>query len=194
LQQFKALREKEHSRQAEAERKYEAEQAKERAEAQKTADDIMHERQEVATVQKQAHSYSDDLQKVKSAEDKRQDSFEARIRLAKRKEQLHAAQMQKKAAAEVAADQAVHAGEASVKAKAVSAMHTKMAPEKQTAPEKDPAETRLKGKKAVDKAAHGKEAATAAAKDTVAASRQAAFLKALSKQADAEFQSMPQSV
>ena len=67
MQKFKALRKKEHSRQAEAEHKYEAEQAKERAEAQKTADDIMHERQEGASVQKQAHSYADDLQKVRSA-------------------------------------------------------------------------------------------------------------------------------
>ena len=43
-------------------------------------------------------------------------------------------------------------------------------------------------------AAREKKEVTAAAKDTVAATRQAAFLKALSQQADAEFQSMPQSV
>lgn len=202
LAKFKALRKKEHSRQAEAEHKYEAEQAKERAEAQKTADDIMHERQEVASVQKQAHSYADDLQKVGSAEDKRQDSFEARIRLAKRKEQQHAAEMQKKAAAEVAADQAVHAGENPGEKKTVSAKHTKMEPEKQEEPEKDLAKAPLKKKQAAKvvfekkqaTAAREKKEVTAAAKDTVAATRQAAFLKALSQQADAEFQSMPQSV
>lgn len=210
--QFKALRAKEHARQATAEHKYQAEQAKERAEAEKTADDIMHERQQVATVQKQAHSYEQDLKKEGSAEDKRQDSLEARIRLAKRKEALHSREMQEKAVAEVTADQAVHAGEKPDEKK-------KVAPSKAVSEKKEGAPAVSEKKKgapevkvkdvtkkqqhtAVAETAHGKKEEVkdvkkgkpATGTGDVAATRQAAFLKALSQQADAEFQSMPQSV
>jgi len=47
-----------------AEHKYQQEQAKERMAAKKAASDIMKERQQAATYQKQAHSYKSDLAKV----------------------------------------------------------------------------------------------------------------------------------
>ena len=199
--QFKVLRAKEHARQATAEHKYQAEQAKERAEAEKTADDIMHERQQVATVQKQAHSYEQDLKKEGTAEDKRQDSLEARIRLAKRKEALHSREMQEKAVAEVTADQAVHAGEKPDEK--VVASSKAVSEKKKGEPEvKVKDVTKKQQHTAAAEAAHGKKEEVkkvkkgkpAAGTGDVAATRQAAFLKALSQQADAEFQSMPQSV
>ena len=99
---------------------------------------------------------------------------------------------EKKAAAEVAADQAVHDGEKPVEKKVVQG--------KGASGRKHATAEKMQGKHAAEEEAeHGSEKVGTKGKPEVrkgdvAATRQAAFLKALSQQADAEFQSLPQSV
>ncbi len=109
--QFKKEQAKEHAKEAGAEHLYQVEEAKERAAADHAAAEMMRERQQVSAVQKQAHSYQADLAKEGNAEAQRQNSLEARIRMLKKQEKLHAEKMQARASAEVAASERVHAGE-----------------------------------------------------------------------------------
>jgi len=184
LGQFKALQAKEHARQAGAEHKYEQEQAQERMAANTAASEIMKERQEAAAYQIQAHSYKKDLAKENLSEAKRQDSLEQHIREAKRKEKLHAQKMQEKAVAEVSASEVVHSG---VKpTQQIQKMASKATAV--TGPAKS-----VKGGGSA-KAVPAKKVAKAAKAQQEAATRQAAFLKALSQQADAEFQALPAEV
>ena len=109
--QFKKEQAKEHAKEAGAEHFYQVEEAKERAAADHAAAEIMRKRQQVSAVQKQAHSYQADLAKEGNAEAQRQNSLEARIRMLRKQEKLHARKMQARASAEVAASERVHAGE-----------------------------------------------------------------------------------
>ena len=85
---FKAQQKKEQLQAIESERRYQEEQAKEKAAAEKTASSLLHERAEVNAVEKQAHSYSEDLKATADDETQRQNSLEKAIREAKDREQV----------------------------------------------------------------------------------------------------------
>eukprot|EP00802_Teleaulax_amphioxeia_P009826 Tamp_09848.p1 GENE.Tamp_09848~~Tamp_09848.p1 ORF type:complete len:485 (+),score=170.90 Tamp_09848:97-1455(+) len=210
LSEFKEEQAKEHAREAGAEHRYQVEEAKERAAADHAAAQIMHERAEVGKVQKQAHSYGQDLRKEGHAEAQRQNSLEARIRLLKKQEKMHAEKMQARATAEVAASEKVHAGERTGTEQVAKAHVAKVAVGKKGGDSKKEASAHASqgaskaksGKSVQDKVVKAKEPAAAEKPKASApespkakeAARQAAFLKALSQQADAEFQSLPASV
>ena len=208
---FKAQQKKEQLQAIESERRYQEEQANEKAAAEKTASSLLHERAEVNAVEKQAHSYSEDLKATADDETQRQNSLEKAIREAKDKEQMHAKKMQERALADEAKSEALRNGKGlkdeghdrdvkevssfkneyakHLKAGRVAAVKYESGTEKTAAVVK-------KAKPADATATKVKQAKTAtqSKKDAQEASRQAAFLKALSQQADAEFHAEPAKV